>query len=280
MMTLHLWRAEWLKMRKRPLNRSMLGFMLVIILVVFAGMTAEAFFKRGPSLDQAANVLPFPRSLQTGIDLLANVGQMLVVAFVASSVGREYGSDTWKAILPRYASRTAFLLAKWTVGLVMLLLLVASVGMSSIVFGWLGSVILGIAGQPAPGPDTTELIRSLSVMLLDFVFLGTLALFATVVTRSSIGGTVVGILAWVMLPVLAPVLSLIVKGGAIISPAAHLNNVRVQWVAPNPEAIAAQTAQFNGSVSPVISVLVVLGYIVLLLGGSLYLFTRRDMAGE
>lgn len=280
MMTLQLWRAEWLKMRKRPHNRSMLGFMLVIILLVFAGMTAEAFLNQGPALNQAANVLPFPRSLQTGIELLANLGQMLVVAFVASSVGSEYGSDTWKALLPRYASRTAFLLAKWAVGLVMLLLLFASVGLSSIVFGWLGSLAVGIAGQPAPGPDIAELIRSLSVMLLDFVFLGTLTLLATLVTRSSIGGTVVGILAWVLLPVLAPVLSLLVKGGAIISPAAHLNNVRVQWVAPNSEAIAAQTAQFNGPVPPMISVLVVLVYIGLLLGGSLYLFKRRDMAGE
>jgi ABC-type transport system involved in multi-copper enzyme maturation permease subunit len=283
MMTPQLWRAEWLKMRKRPLNRSLLGFMLALILLVFGAMTAEAYFSqedRAAALEQATSVLPYPRSLQTGIDLLANLGQMLVVAFVGSSVGGEYGRDTWKAILPRYASRTGFLLAKWTVGLAMLLLLIASMGISSIVFGWLGSLVLGIAGQPAAGPDTAELIRSLSVMFLDFTFLGTLTLLATVITRSSIGGTVVGVLSWVMLPIITQVLSLLVKGGAIISPAAHVNNVRVHWVAPDQEAIASLTALFNGTVSPLISLLVVLGYIAVLLGISLYIFKRRDMAGE
>ncbi len=37
---------------------------------------------------------------------------------------------------------------------------------------------------------------------------------------------------------------------------------------------------FNRSVPPFVSALVVLGYVVLLPGGSLYVVKRRDMAGE
>jgi hypothetical protein len=60
----------------------------------------------------------------------------------------------------------------------------------------------------------------------------------------------------------------------------HLDNLRVRWADFNPKEAAYFTFLFDRSVPPFVSALVVLGYIVLLLGGSLYLFKRRDMAGE
>jgi ABC-type transport system involved in multi-copper enzyme maturation permease subunit len=281
MMTLNLWLAEWLKTRKRPINLGMLAIMLVIILVLFAGTTGVALYNGGDFVDRAASVLPFPRSLQVGIDLLGNIGPLLVVVFVASNVGSEYGRDTWKVILPRYGSRIAFLLTKWAVGLATMLLLIACVCICAMVFGWLGSLSLGISGDPAPGPDTAELLRSMAVMVFYFAFIATLTLLGTVATRSTIGGAVVGLLAaTIILPVLGSALSLLVTGAPIILPTEHLNNLRAQWVAQNPEATAYMTALFNRSVPPLASALVVLGYIVVMLGGSLYLFKRRDMAGE
>ncbi len=280
MMTLNLWRAEWLKTRKRPANRGILGLMLAITLVVFVAVTAIAYVAPGSDLDASTSVLPFPGSLAMAVDVLANLGGLLVVIFVANSVGSEYGRDTWKVILPRYGSRPAFLLSKWMVGLVALLLLVGSMVVSAVALGWLGALFLGLAPNMPSTPETAEQLRMLGLMALEFVFTGTLTLLGAVITRSTIGAAIVGIVASTILSLVGPLLSLLVKGASIIAPTEHLDNLRVQWVIPDPEAAAAQTELFNGAVPPVVSALVVLGYIVLMLGASLYLFKRRDMAGE
>ena len=39
MMTRNLWWAEWLKTRKRPVNRGMLGIMLMLLVVGFVIVT-------------------------------------------------------------------------------------------------------------------------------------------------------------------------------------------------------------------------------------------------
>lgn len=116
MMTLNLWRAEWLKARKRFLNRAMLGVMLVIVLVAFVAVTGIGYFYPGSDLSETTVILPFPESLGMALELLGHLGLLLVVVFVANSVGGEYARDTWKVILPRYGSRTAFLMTKWVVG--------------------------------------------------------------------------------------------------------------------------------------------------------------------
>jgi ABC-2 type transport system permease protein len=278
-MTLNLWRAEWLKTRKRPANRSMFGIMLVLTLVVFVAVTAIAYFYPGSDLDQAAIVLPFPRSMQSGVDVLGNLGLLLVVIFVANSIGSEYGRDTWKVIVPRYGRRSAFLLTKWTVGLVALLVLMAGVLASSVVWGWLGTQFLGIANESSM-TSTGEVLRSATVMALDFILIGTLTLFGTVVTRSTIGGVVISILASTLLSIIGPLLSMLVTGASIISPTEHIDNLRIQWVMRDAEQTAMQAVIFNRPVSPLGSALVVIGYIVFLLGVSMYLFKRRDMAGE
>ncbi len=60
----------------------------------------------------------------------------------------------------------------------------------------------------------------------------------------------------------------------------HLDNLRARVSEFTPEEAARFTQLFDRSVSPLASVLIVLGYIAVLLGGSLYLFARRDIAGE
>ncbi len=43
-------------------------------------------------------------------------------------------------------------------------------------------------------------LRTLGVMVLEFIFFGTLTLFGAVVTRSTIGAAIVGILSSTILP--------------------------------------------------------------------------------
>lgn len=278
-MTLNLWRAEWLKTRKRPANRSMFGITLALVLVVFVAVTAIAYFYPGSDLDQAAIVLPFPRSLQSGVDVLGNLGALLVVVFVANSVGSEYGRDTWKVIVPRYGSRIAFLLTKWIVGLVALLVLMVAVLVSAVVWGWLGVQVLGIPNESSM-TSTGEVLRNAAVMVFDFMLIGALTLFGTVATRSTIGGVVIGFVSSTLLSIMGPVLSMLVTGASILSPTEHIDNLRVQWAMRDAEQTAMQAVLFNRPVPPLVSALVVISYIMLLLGVSMYIFKRRDMAGE
>lgn len=280
MITLNLWRAEWLKMRKRPLNRALLGIMLALLLVLFVVITVMALVDPAEFLGEATEILPFPHSLDVSLELLTNLGVLLVVVFVANSIGSEYGRDTWKVILPRYGSRYAFLLTKWAVGLGAMLLLVATVIVVTLVLGWVGSLILGIGADPSAAGDVATYLRSLCVTILQFVFIGTLTFFGAVATRSTIGAAIIGILVPTILALLPDVLSLLVKGAPIILPSTHIDNLQAQWVTKSPEVQAILTQLFNRSVPATASVLVVLGYTAVLLAGALYLFKRRDMAGE
>ena len=295
MITLNLWRAEWLKTRERLLNRAMLGIMLAIVVVAFvAAIGIGSFYpQRDRDFDELAEVLyphsdlgrltrilPFPISLGVAVELLSNLGRLFFVLFVANSVGSEYGRDTWKMILPRYGSRPAFLMTKWVAGLVSLLLLVAGTIATAVALGWLGTLVLGISADPSSPITTAQHLRDLGVIVLELTFIGTLTLFGAVITRSTLGAAIAGILVPTILGLVGHLLRLLVTGAPIISPTVHLDNLEARWVEFNTEEAAQFTFLFNRDVPPFASALVVLGYIALLLSGSLYLFDRRDMAGE
>ena len=295
MITLNLWRAEWLKTRERLLNRAMLGIMLGIVVAAFVAAIGIGYFfphhdrafdeqaeilYPHSDLGQITRILPFPISLGVTVELLSNLGRLFVVLFVANSVGSEYGRDTWKMILPRYGSRLAFLMTKWVAGLVSLLLMVAGTIVTAVALGWFGAQVLGIGADPASPIEAAQHLRDLGVIVLELTFVGTLTLFGAVITRSTLGAAIAGILVPTILGLAGQLLRLFVTGAPMISPTVHLDNLEARWVEFNAEEAAQVTFFFNRDVPPFASALVVLGYIALLLGGSLYLFNRRDMAGE
>ncbi len=98
-----------------------------------------------------------------------------------------------EAVLP-------YLVTKWLVGLVALLLLVAGVVVSAVVLGWGGALMLGVTPVPSSASETAMHLRTLGVMVLEFIFFGTLTLFGALVTRSTIGAAIVGILSSTILP--------------------------------------------------------------------------------
>ncbi len=238
-------------------------------------------------LNEAEELLSYPNNLALSVEVVTQLGFPLVIVFVATSVGSEYGRDTWKTILPRYGSRRAFLLAKWVVGLVVLpLLVVAMIGVA-LLLGWLGTLLLDVSADPASMSETGMYLRRLVVILPYFVFIGTLTLFGTVLTRSTVGGVIAGILMPTVLTLIPDGLQLLhepapllAKGTAWLLPVTHFSNLRERWVMADPPAETLMTVLLDRPVPLVVNVLVVLGHIMLLLGASLYLFNRRDMAGE
>ena len=287
MITLNLLRAEWLKTRKRPINRGLLALMPLLLVGIMVFPTVLALVDPATFLDEAEELLPYPRNLALSVEMLTQIGFLLVVGFVATSVGSEYGRDTWKAIMPRYGRRTPFLLAKWLVGLGVLPLLVLAMIAVELPLGWLSALLLDLSADPESVSAATMHVRRLIVLLLQFVFIGTLTLFGTVATRSTIGGAIIGMFVTKaltvireMLPLLAERVPLLGKGAAWLLPVTHFSNLGEQWVMNDPPAETIMAVLLGRSVPLVVNLLVVLSYILLMLGASLYLFNRRDMAGE
>jgi ABC-type transport system involved in multi-copper enzyme maturation permease subunit len=99
---------------------------------------------------------------------------------------------------------------------------------------------------------------------------------AAVATRSTIGGIVIGFVSMQVLG-LASFLSTL---AAKILPYAHLQNISAEWVTKRPEMKAQVLQMFGGSVSPNVSLAVVLGYIAVFVAIAVWMFKTRDMAGQ
>lgn len=287
MMTLNLLRAEWLKTRKRPINRGMLAIMPAFLVFFLVSTTVLALVNPTTFLAEAEEVLPYPSNVALSVEVVTQLGFPLVAVFVATSVGSEYARDTWKAIVPRYGSRRAFLLAKWVVGLGAIPLLVVTMIGSALPLGSLGALLLDISADPASISEATMHIRRLGVTLLNFVFIGTLTLFGTVLTRSTVGGVIAGMLVPTVLtmirdglPLLQERAPLLAKVAAWLLPVTHFSNLRERWAMAAPPGETLMAVLLGHPVPLVVNVLAVLGYTMLLLVASLYLFNRRDMAGE
>ena len=150
----------------------------------------------------------------------------------------------------------------------------------AVLLGWIGSLTLGVAPLLDAGSEAAERLRGVGVILLSLAFLGTVTFLGAVVTRSTIGGAVVGILAPVLLEFLDFLLERVGVGVALISPTEHLEYLQVRWADYSPDVVVHYVSVFGRPIHPFVSVLVVLGYILLLLGGSLHLFNRRDLTGD
>jgi len=294
MITLNLLRAEWLKTRKRRINRALLAIIpallaVIMILVMIKAVTTPGEALGDGMLRDAKQLVPYPHNLRMAVSLLAEFGSLVVIVFVATSVGSEYGYDTWKGIVPRYGHRAAFLLTKWIVGLSTLLLLVATIFAVVLPLGWVGETVLAISADTTTTLAPSVSVKSLAVTLLSFVFIGTFTLLATVVARSAVAGVVSGILATTimllihdLLPEIAEGTPLLAKGLAWILPVSHFSNLQHQWAqgAPAGEAGTPMALIVGQPVPVALNLLIGLVYIGAMLGASVAIFSRRDMAGE
>ena len=276
---LQLWRAEWLKVRRRPANLGLLITTLGIVVISMVIMILIAAYQSEDSeiFQEVSQVLPYPLGFSIPMDILSDITTFLAIIFVANSVGSEYSRDTWKMILIRRAERFSFLVIK----LLSTFVFMAIVIMLTLVIGQLvalvGAAVLGLdlihSGRLE---ELTPYVKAVVPMAMHIIFFASLTLIAAILTRSSIGGIVVGIIAMVTLGLFSSFSTTL----ALISPATHLSNLEAHWIY-NEEFIIQRLAETMGqAVSPWISLFVVLGYTAVLIGIGLYTFSRRDIAGS
>jgi ABC-type transport system involved in multi-copper enzyme maturation permease subunit len=246
--------ADLLKTRKRAMGWAMLA----IGMALAAMMLVITMF--APS-DGSSPSFAFPNGLLVGAQLLTQLGGLMMIVFGATLAGSEYGFDTWKNLLTRRPNRAAFILSKWVV--LAVALLIGSVALP------LWSQALGLAfGGWLPAVAAPEAPLGLVVLqvvlgALAPLVAGTIGIFGAVLGRSSVGGIVVGI-AWMIVD--AIVAQFLPAGLKLISFSV---------------ANASLGANLAGAEAPfglVASLLVVVAYVAVPLIGAMELFRARDMA--
>lgn len=273
-----LYRAEWLKMRKRPATLGIVLITLIVVVLAMGGFTAYALSQGVGSApyEAALQLLAYPSVLQFTLSILSSLGMLLAVIFIANYVGSEYSRDTWKMILPRKGSRQLFLWMKIALTFTFILVLVAITLIVGQVVGMLGVLLLGGDIAPSTSTSLADIGKACFALVFQMGFYSLLALLAVITTRSTIGGIVIGVVASTVLGIITQLSTWAAK----ILPNVHIENIMLHvGVNGGRENQAFIDQMFGQSISVWVSVAVVSAYILAFLAGSMWIFTRRDMAG-
>ena len=272
---MHLWSAEWLKTRKSGINQALVLLTLLIMLILVGHDAIPAMFASDHYLQESKASLPFPQSLLLVNSIINLLGPLLMAIFVANSVGSEYGLKTWKMVLPRYGDRVAFLVVKIVVSIFVLFLWCLCVVVFGLLLCWVGTLLLQIDGITTPLDNVFIFaqFRQIAFALFQTIFYGAVTLFFSEALRSTAFGILSG---FVVIQALTSFIS-VAKPMTLVWPVLHLQNIFVEWVVPDASGAIAIANIFGVSISPGLSLSIVLGYIFLSISGTLYLFKVRDI---
>ena len=206
-MTAGLLRAEWLKLRRMRMT------WLVLLLPAAAGLcgavlptlaVADAARRFGTRILQSLDTFVFPQSMLFGLQIVELLGSILIVVFITSAVGNEYGFDTWKGLLARHGRRGAFLIAKLLYALAAVTALIVVVP----ILVHLGILVTfrAAAGFDFPvqaAPDGWQTLGGAWLLAwLRLAITASIGLFATVITRSGGAGVAITV-SWLVVDALA-----------------------------------------------------------------------------
>jgi ABC-2 type transport system permease protein len=277
-----LCRAEWIKTWKRPANWVLALIVLGIVGIAFAGLTLVGLADPADTSMEtpAEQLMMFPHGFKVPLVVLASLGSIIGIVFMANSVGSEYSGDTWKALLPRRGERSDFIISKllnallFVVGLIMAALVIGQL------LGLLGTALIGGELVSSESFSLLPLVRSLTMVLLQIGVFAAITLLVTIVSRSTVLGIVFGVVGTVIFGVAAGLSTL----AACILPNTHLGNLQAHWLhdegTAKSELLAQITASFGMEMPVAVSALVIVGYMIGCIATALWVFRRRDMAGQ
>lgn len=296
-MLAQLFRAEWLKLRTRPLALALLGLFLGLMLLYLAlwamvvalhegamgGVAIEAL--RPEQIAEIKRQLSFPGIFGAVLGQINSTGGILAVILAAGFLGSDYSWGTLRVLLSRAPGRGAYLLAKLLA--LMLGLLAAcliALGAGSLIAlaasAWLGLPSALTARDLAALP--VGLARALFV-ILPYVLV---TLSAAAYGRSVLAG-VGGGLIFLALDVGAGSM------GTLAQVSAQLRAVVSLLLQPNINALVVQNSRLFGLdqrvlasgldlsllPSPLQATLVIAAYCVLFGLSAWYALARRDVTG-
>ena len=274
-MTVGLLRAEWIKLRR--LRVTWLLPILPMVLMLVGGMriayaVAETSRSDGLALDETVlQSFAFPQLLLNGLQFVSVLGTLLVVLFITSIVGNEFGYDTWKTVLTRQARRGHFLMVKLTYALAEITLTLILV---PLVFQAAVLITLQLTTNTAlPFDSSTNHWDTLGITFvvtwIRLAIAATIGLFSAVLTRSSASGLALAT-PWLLGDLLINALSF--GGGMWRDLVPYTFNY-------NLAAFETYLRGGSGEVSVAHCLSVLLFYTVGLALAAVVVFRRRDIAG-
>jgi ABC-type transport system involved in multi-copper enzyme maturation permease subunit len=265
--------AEFFKARRRSLYYGALAVLLFFSVLPLAVAFAAW---RSPNLrDWALDFVSYPGGLWLMLKNVQLILPMLVVVVAAGTVGGEYSAGTWKMTLPRTASRTSVMVAKFVASAMLSMgalwvAMAVSIGASA-----LGARLLGVPFfSTSAGVGGGEFLRSQAFLLLQLVLVISYGMLAAVLTRSLIGGMLLG----VVMPHLLRFGTFLPFGW--LSPMTNLDLLQARWLpqsrfrAVDVESALGRSISWQTSTGTVL--LFSLGFTLL----AVWLFERRDLASE
>ena len=290
-MTAGLLRAEWIKLRRMRIT------WLVLLFPVAAGLcgailptlaAADAVRRFGARILQPLDTFTFPQSMLFGLQIVELLGSILIVVFITSAVGNEYGFDTWKNLLARHGRRGAFLLTKLLYALAAVTILIVIVPI--LVHLAMLLTFRAAAGfdfpQPA-APDGWQTFGGAWLLTwLRLAITASIGLFATVITRSGGAGVAIAV-SWLVVDALANSLGTAFETSAWRSIAPFTFNFNLSALAaylrggagdPSAEFILREAEGLRAGVTLLHSLLNLALYTLGLTALAMLVFRRRDVA--
>lgn len=281
---------ELYKIRRRPMSKvlgiiSILAVLLFFLVVMFVTLV---LVQRDGSIGPSPLLPPVAFYLVTQVVLV--LGQVLIIILVGTLVGGEYGVGTIRLMLTRGPTRAQFLLAK--VGAALVCCAIGAVAMIAlgILLGLFFNLFTGLPFSfdffTAAWLGHAVLYTLISIFSL-FVY-SMLALFIATLGRSTAAG-IAGALTWLLLgeTILRTILDLIgaATGGATGD---FLRAIPDYFIGSNTGALSQNQNQYlsffgssslsdPSSINNLHAVLVLVGYLALFIGISLWLTQKRDI---
>ena len=270
---IRLLRSELTRALARPLHRLVIavsgGLGLLFVLVQGLEIATHA-----TASDQTRDLLAWPNCLAHTYVMARFFAPFVVSVLAASVLAHDYAFDTWKMILPRRANRWSVLLAKLAVAYALGALAIAALFALTLGPGALVDALTHLTPVDASLPPELSW-GNLAFLAIQLAFFVALAGGTAIATRSPLGGMSVGV-GWHLL-------SLMIHGkstlGAWVLPDMHLDNLRALFTSDGTLLEQVQMA-FEAEVKARTSLLVLGGYLVVLIGGAMWLLARRDQASS
>src|SRR5579885_236515 len=281
---------ELYKIRRRPIWRvlGIISIVAVVLLFLVVLFVTLLLVQKSAIINFSLLLPPFAFYLVTQTTLI--LGQVLIVILVGALVGGEYGVGTIRLMLTRGPTRSQFLLAK--AGAALICCAIGAVVM--IVLGILLGLFFNLfTGLPYNFDFFTaawfgHALLYLLITIASLFVYSMLALFLATLGRSTAAG-IAGALTWLLLGenILHTILVLI---GAAAGGAAgdFLRAIPDYFIGSNTGALQQNQNQYlrffgatslsdPSSISDLHAVLVLLAYLLIFIGLSLWLQQKRDI---
>ncbi len=273
MQVAQLTRWEWFKLRRRWVPWIVLGFVLVIVQLLFwlVATLGDDVSYQSPS-----------ENIANGLGFSAFFGPFVAVILAAAVMGGEYGWGTLRPVLSKGAGRWQFLASKVAVVVLVTIAILVILSITVMISGFIAEAVLTADPQTEGygAISWLDLLALFGRMIYGFVPYIALALFLVVLTTSN--GVGIGLSLGYYIAetvILIPILSNFSWSDQVFAYMLGPSVGAWQAVQGNEGGPGSDIATFGGISDMAHGAIMVTAYAVVLGAAAMALFMRRDIAG-